>query len=122
MGAAGVPGVLSGATILGGEGSTSPHGAAVFPLPPHLRLPISTCSLPMFWQLKCIVSFPDYLHDLPEVVSQIPDFFKHIPSVTVLPGLDPGGGGGPNPDNQFENGAKFLYLKDKGTCIRRTKL
>ena len=26
-----------------------------------------------------------------------------------------GGGGGPNPENQFENGAKFLCLKGKGS-------
>ena len=36
-------------------------------------------------------------------------------------GLDPGGGGGecppPNPENQFENGAKFLCLKGKGRII-----
>ena len=37
-----------------------------------------------------------------------------------VPGLDPGrglGGGGPNPENQFENRAKFLCLKGKGRTI-----
>ena len=28
-----------------------------------------------------------------------------------------GGGGGPNPENQFENGVKFLCLKGKGRTI-----
>ena len=28
-----------------------------------------------------------------------------------------GGGGTPNPENQFENGAKFLCLKGKGRTI-----
>ena len=42
-------------------------------------------------------------------------------------GLDWGGGGGggggggvtylPNPENQFENGAEFLYFKGKGLII-----
>ena len=37
-------------------------------------------------------------------------------------GLDPGGGGGgggdgTNPENQFQNGAKFLCLKGKGRTI-----
>ena len=49
---------------------------------------------------------------------------KSIGSAGLDPGRGPGGGGGggawpgpPNPENQFENGAKFLCLKGKGRTI-----